>query len=127
MSLMASPKAIDLDAQLGIDYDTPVPTKLIKMFGRQWNIKCDLNTFALSDVMSGDAGALARFIRNAVIDEEVADFAAALGKVPNLDAEMLGKILNALVETAAERPTVSPSPVRRTAGSQTSGRKSTAR
>lgn len=125
MSVMATPnKPIDLDAQLGFDL-TPAPTKPVRLFGSEWTIVCDVNSFAISDIMSGDSGGIARFIRGVVIESEQEAFTKALAKVPNLDGEKLGKLLEVLIEAASERPTESPSPVRRTAGSQTSVRKST--
>ena len=117
-------KVLDLDAQLGLDLSAPTETKKVKLLGREWTIVCDINSFAISDIMTGDAGGIARFIRGVVVEDEADAFAAALGKVRNLDAEKLGSILNALVEVAAERPTEQPSPARRTAGSQTSVQKS---
>ena len=124
--MTASKKAIDLDAQLGFD-STPAPTKTVRLFGSEWTIICDVNSFALSDVMSGDAGGIARFIRGMVIEAEQDAFTRALAKVPNLDGEKLGKLLEALIEAAGERPTEQPSPARRTAGSQTSVQKSARR
>ena len=121
-----SKKAIDLDSQLGFDL-TPAPTKVVRLFGTEWTIVCDINSFAISDIMSGDAGSIARFLRGVVVPEQGAAFADALSKVPNLDGEKLGKLLEVLIEAASERPTESPSPVRRTAGSQTSVRKSVPR
>lgn len=128
MSSMATPKKVlDLDTQLGLDLVSDVPTKKVTLFGREWTITCDVNSFALSDIMAGDAGGIARFLRGLIADEEADAFAAALSRVRNLDAEKLAALLNALVEVAAERPTESPSPVRRTAGKPTSVRKSAAR
>lgn len=123
---MATTKVHDLDSQLGLD-STPAPTKRVKLFGKEWTIVCDVNAFAVADILSGDVGGIARFIRGVVAPEEADAFAAALGRVPNLDGEKLGQILNVLIEVAGERPTVSPTPSRRTANSPTSVRKSTLR
>jgi len=123
---MASNKVHDLDTQLGLDL-TPAPTKKIKLFGQEWNIVCDVNAFAVADILSGDVGGIARFIRGVVAPDEADAFAAALGRVPNLDGEKLGQILNVLIEVAGERPTAPPTPSRRTANSPTSVRKSTHR
>jgi len=125
MSGMASPqKILDLDSQLGFDL-TPAPTKTVRLLGAEWTIVCDINSFAVSDIMSGDSGGIARFIRGIIVPEESVAFAEALSKVPNLDGEKLGKLLEALID-AASTP-VPPPPVRRTPISPKPPRKTAAR
>jgi len=123
--MTSSSKVVDLDARLGFEADTPVHTKRVKMLGKEWTLVCDVNSFAVSDILSGDAGGIARFIKGIILPAEVDAFTAWLAKLPNFDGEKLGKLLNVMIEEASERPTVSPSPVRRTANKQTSGRNST--
>lgn len=127
MSRMANPKVHDLDSQLGLDLAFVSPTKRVKLFGQEWTIVCDVNAFAVADILSGDVGGIARFIRGVVAPDEADAFAAALGRVPNLDGEKLGQILNVLIEVAGERPTEPPTPLRRTASNPTSVRKSAPR
>lgn len=123
---MTNPKIIDLDSELGFENDEPVPTKKIKLFGREWTIVCDLNTFTMADIASGDAGSIARFVRNIVVEDEQSDFSAALSAAKNMTGEKLGQLLAALIEAASERPTKSPSPSARTAKKKTSALKSVA-
>lgn len=123
---MATPlkKVVDLDAELGIyDEAAPAHTKKVKLLGREWTVVCDVNNFSIAEMMSGDAGAVARFIVNVIHPDEADQFRQELGKVKNLSAEKLGLLLNRLIEVAGERPTESPSTSRRTAGSRTSVRK----
>lgn len=125
MRVMANLKLIDLDAELGDD-DTPVHTRPFKLFGRTWTLLCDLNTFALSDLATGEPAAIVRFLNSVVIDEEREDFRNSLASQPNLTAERLGKILTTLVEAATERPTTLASVSGSTAPKRTSPRKSAA-
>jgi hypothetical protein len=123
---MTNSKIIDLDKRLDIKSDEPVHTKQVKLFDRNWTIICDLNTFAMADIASGDAGSIARFIKNIVIEEQREDFALAISAAQNMTGERLGQLLSALIEVASERPTQSPSPSPRTAKKKTSGLKSVA-
>lgn len=126
--MASTKKVLDLDAELGLELDGPQHTRKIKMLGREWTIVCDVNSYALSEMLSGtDPGAVARFISGLLLEEEAAAFNAALGRVRNLDGEKLGELLNKLIEVAAERPTEPPSPSPRTATKPTSVRKSPAR
>ena len=118
-----APKILDLDAEIGLD-DTPSATKPFKLFGRTWTMLCDLNSFAMSDLTTGEPAAIVRFIDSVILPAERIDFRNAISSQPNLTAERLGKILTALVEAAAERPTTPPSASSRGATSQTSQRKS---
>lgn len=122
---MASNKILDLDAQIGID-NTPSATKPFKLFGRTWTMMCDLNSFAMSDLTTGEPAAIVRFIDSVILPAERVDFRNAISSQPNLTAEKLGAILTALVEAAAERPTTPPSASSRGATNPTSPRKSAA-
>lgn len=122
---MAQPKILDLDAQLGIANE-PVNTLPFRLFGREWTLLCDLNTFALSDLGTGDPAAVVRYMVSFVIDDERDDFRTALSSQPNMTVERLGEILTALTEAATERPTTPPSVSGPGRQSQTSPRKSAA-
>lgn len=126
--MASTKKVVDLDAEFGLELDGPQHTRKIKLLGREWTVICDINSYAVSELMSGtDPGVIARFISGLILPEEVPAFNQALGRVRNLDGEKLVELLNRLVEVAAERPTESPSPSRRTATKPTSVRKSPAR
>lgn len=125
MSGMANPKRINLDDLLG--EDEPVLTKPITLFGREWDVICGLNFFTLSAIGAGEPGAVAQFLRNTVVPDQRDAFATAMSAAANLDAEKLGKIVNALVEVASERPTTQPSVSSRPASKRTSAPRSVAR
>lgn len=101
---MANPKTLDLDAAIG-EIEEPQHTRPFKLFGKTWTLVCDLNSFALSDLATGEPAAIVRFLDSIVVPAERQEFRVALASQPNLPAERLGKILNALVEAATERPT----------------------
>jgi hypothetical protein len=122
---MANLKLIDIDAALGDD-DAPVATRPFKLFGRNWTLLCDLNSFALSDLATGEPAAIVRFLNSIVAEDEREDFRSTLASQPNLTAEKLGKILTALVEAATDRPTTPASASGSTAPKRTSQRKSAA-
>ena len=123
---MPTNNVIDLDARLGLNKDEPMHTKKVKLLGREWNVVCDVNTFGVSAIASGDLGAIYSFVRNLVIAEEADDFVAALQKARNMDGDKLFATVQALMEVAAERPTVRPSPSRATASKRTSSTRSQA-
>ena len=125
MSGMANPKRTNLDDLLG--EDEPVLTKPITLFGREWDVICGLNFFTLSAIGAGEPGAGAQFLRNTVVPDQRDAFATAMSAAANLDAEKLGKIVNALVEVASERPTTQPSVSSRPASKRTSAPRSVAR
>lgn len=115
-------KLTDLDTLLGFNEPEPKEhTTKVTLFGRQWTVRCDINAFVLSSLASGDAGAIATFLKDVVIEE---DWPATLAAQRNLDPERLGKIVAALVEAASERPTESPARSSRTAKNRTSGPRS---
>lgn len=118
-------KILDLDADLGLD-ETPVTTRQIKLLGRQWTLVCDLNSYALSNLATGEPEAIVQFINGLIPEDERSDFAAALSKVPNLTPDKLGAILGKLVEAASERPTTPPSASSRGGSNRTSSPKSAA-
>lgn len=105
---MATPKILDLDAQLGGD-DQPANTRPFRLFGRDWTLNCDLNAFALSDLATGEPAAIVRFLTSVVVEDQREDFRNALAAQQNLSAERLGAIITALVEATSERPTTPPS------------------
>lgn len=126
--MSAMPKITDLDAKL--DDGKPrktVPTKPVKLFGRVWNVRCDINSFAVAELAEGNISAISAYMRNTVVAEEADDFVKALIAEPDLDGERLSAILNALIEVQAERPTKQPSDFQRPAKKRAPVRKSTAR
>jgi hypothetical protein len=124
---MTKAKTIDLDADLGLDNDdAPVNTRPFKLFGRTWTLVCDLNTFALSDLTTGEPAAVVRFLTSVVVEDERDDFRTAFATAKGLTSETLGKILTAIVEAATERPTSPPSDSGSGRKNPTSPRKSVA-
>lgn len=122
---MASPKVdFDFDKALGFDVDESVPTKKIRLLGKDWTIMCDLNSFAMARIASGEASGVATFITNLVVPDEREEFTAALEGAKNMTGERLGLLLQHLVEVAGERPTEQPSRSPRTAKNQTSSLRS---
>lgn len=123
---MANYKVIDLDKELGTGDDEPVHTKKIRLFGREWTVICDLNSFSMSQIAGGDAGGVSTFLTNLVHEDERDEFIKTLSSAKGLDGERLGKLLSKLIEVAGERPTSGPSPLPRTAKTPASTRKSAA-
>ena len=117
---------LDLDADLALEDDEPQHTKQFRLFGKDWTLVCDLNSFAMSDLTTGDPSAIVRFIDSVILPEQRVDFRTAMTNVKNLTGEKLGKILGALVEAASERPTTPPSGSSGGARSPTSRPKSVA-
>jgi hypothetical protein len=120
---MANPKIVDLDSELDSGEDEVLHTKKIKLLDKEWTIVCDLNTFAMAQIASGDAGGIATFIAGLVIEDERDEFVKTLAGARHLTGERLGAILNRLIEVAGERPTTQPSPSGRTVKKPTSVRK----
>lgn len=111
---------IDLDTLLGMIVTEKMPTKEVKLFGRKWTINCDLNSFSMAQIAGGDASGLAKFLTNLVAEDQQEDFVKAMSEAKGLNGEKLGELLGKLIEVAAERPTVGPSPSPTTAKRRTS-------
>lgn len=123
MSRMA-PKTPDLDAELGFGNPEAIPTKKVKLFGREWRVLCEVNAFTLTDIASGETAALNAFLRGIIHEDDRDDFVKTLNSTQGVTPERLAQLIAKLIEVASERPTVSPSPSRRTAGKKTSALKS---
>jgi hypothetical protein len=122
----AMPKPIDLDALLDPN-DAEPAVVVVRLFGRDWKVLSNINTFSLSAISGGDTAAISRFLRNMVVPDERDDFAAAFADQPNLDGERLGKILTVLIEAVSGNPTTAPSGSSPRATKKTSAPKSPAR
>lgn len=122
---MSNAKILDLDAKLGFAAsEAPVHVKQVRLFGAEWTIICDVNSFTLSRVMSGNPEAVVDFLINAVEESQRVAFVKVMSDQKDLSPERLGSILNAFVEVAAERPTTPPSASGSTPAKKTSGRNS---
>jgi len=110
----------DLDSELGLVVKEAMPTKHVKILGRNWTIICDLNSFAMAQIAGGEPGGISKFLMGLVVEGEREDFSEALSSAKGLDGEKLASLMSRLIEVAAERPTVSPSASRSTARRQTS-------
>jgi hypothetical protein len=96
------------------------------MFGREWHLIDGMNNFTFTRMVDGDIGAIGKFIKNAVVEEERGDWETALAGLDNFDAPAMTEFVQKLMEVIAGRPTEPPSPSPSSASKQTSGRKSTA-
>lgn len=110
----------DLDAELGLVIKEPMPTKKVKMLGRQWTIICDLNSFSMAQIAGGEPGGISKFLTGLIAEEERDDFIDAMTNARGLDGEKLATLMTRLIEVASERPTESPSASRATARRRTS-------
>lgn len=121
----------DLDALLAPDFAAAkkaVKYNKIKLFDREWRITTEPNVFAALSGSYGDPEALVSMIKTVVHPDERDDFHKALLGADGINADVLIKLLNNLVEVAAERPTKSPSGSSRASGrTQAAVRKSAAR
>lgn len=125
--MTTSPKPINLDESLGFEPNPVIPTIPVVLFGKTWRVLNAINTFSISDIGGDDPASLARHLRNSVIEEERDAFAATLADQPDLSGEKLARIVNALLEVQAERPTGRspgkvPSATKRTSGPKSAGR-----
>lgn len=119
---------IDLDEQLGFTVDAePAATKKVRLFGRDWTINCGVNVYHLSAMANNDLAAIHQFFQGVIAPTEFDEFSHALSTVPNMDGEKLSKVVFAIFEAAAERPTKSPRASTPTATRRTSVPKSRVR
>lgn len=128
---MASPKIIDLDAELGFD-DEPLFIKQVKVLGIEVRVVCDLNRFGLYNV-TGDgatAGDLMKFLESMIHPEDWPGFASVASRSRALSGEKgdehLATLIQKLMAVAAERPTKQPSDLPRGGSTRSTGRKSAA-
>ena len=100
-------KIRNIDEELGTPDEVPV--REVILFGRTWNVRLDVNAYAITAFGVGDVKGVLAFLDNAVIDDEREAFRNAIASAKGLTAERLLAIMNALLEVASERPTTSPS------------------
>lgn len=110
--MAAMPGTFNMDEYIQEQRDTALANiKYSKMtlFDRDWRLTSEPNVFVALAGSYGDIEAMTAMISNAVHPDERADFRKALMAADGINAEVLMKLLNGLVEAAAERPTKSPS------------------
>jgi hypothetical protein len=115
----ASSNIIDLDAQLAGDIAEALKARKwnkIKLFGQEWRITTEPNVFAALAGSYGDIPALVSILTNVVHPDERTDFHRAMLDADGINAEVLMKLINGIVEASAERPTKSPSGSSRPSG-----------
>ena len=120
---------IDLDALLSEDIAAVVKAtkwNKIKLFDRTWRVTTEPNVFAQLAGSYGDVEALVSILRTVVHPDERDDFHRALLSADGFNAEVLMKLLNHLIEVAAERPTKSPSGSSRVSGKTPAARRRSA-
>lgn len=105
----------------------PKPNPEVELFGRVWHLRPGVNNYSVAAVFTGENAALARFLNNAVVEEERAEFAHVMAEQADMSAEVLMLILNAFLEAATEHPTEGQSPSSRKASKRTSAPKSAGR
>lgn len=128
---MTTAKIIDLDAELGITTDdAPRVTKTVRLLGLDVRVVCDLNSFGLSNLTSGNSEDIMTFLRSMIHPDDWAQFSRTASMHPGLSGEdgagMLVRIINKITEVAAERPTKQPSVLPRGGSSRVTARKSAA-
>jgi hypothetical protein len=117
--MAATSSIIDLDAQLAGDIAEALKTRKwnkIKLFGAEWRITTEPNVFAALAGSYGDIPALVSILTNIVHPDERTAFHQAMLDADGINAEVLMKLINLIVEAAAERPTKSPSASSRASG-----------
>jgi hypothetical protein len=110
--MAASSNIIDLDALLAPDIAAALKAakwNKIKLFGAEWRITTEPNVFAALAGSYGDIPALVSILTNIVHPDERTDFHRAMLSADGITADVLMKLINGIVEAAAERPTKSPS------------------
>lgn len=106
------PTSFDMDAFIADQRDAALKTvkyNPMTLFGREWRLTTEPNVFVALAGAYGDIEAMTSMIGNCVHPDERADFRKALMSADGINAEVLMKLLNGLVEAAAERPTTSRS------------------
>lgn len=112
---MATPKVLDLDADLDLGPDEPIHTKRVKILGEEVTIVCGVNQFIASGLLGDnpDAGALRALIKDMILPADWPKFATALTEHPAMRGEKgianLWTVVGKLIEAASERPTSPPS------------------
>ncbi len=122
---MANPKITDLDA-LNPEEEDAIPSKPIKLFGRTWHLLCDVNSYAIAALTSGDFTALTPMIDGLIVEDERVEFRKAFASARGMTPERMLGIFRDMIEAAAERPTTPPSGSSRTAATKRTGQKSAA-
>ena len=118
-------KTIDIDKLVG-GSDEPIHTVKVKLFQREWDVVCDVNSYAITALSAGDVEAYRDFLVNSVVDEQRAAMKETLLRQRGLSAERFMAIINAIMEVVMERPTESASASSRTPTKRTSAPRSTA-
>jgi len=122
-------KAFDIDALLA-DALAEAASKTVyikvKLFGREWRISSQINTFLALRAGEGDTKAFTEFLMNVAHPDERAEFQDALYRIEPLTADILLIIINNLMEAVANHPTKSSSGSSRTAKTSVAKPKSAA-
>jgi len=103
---------IDLDKIIKEDRDAAIDqTSYIKMklFGDEFRVTTNPNVYTSLAAGSGDPNAIASLLTGMLHTDDRDNFKNKLMGADGINAEVLLKILNAMLEAVAERPTKSPS------------------
>ena len=112
MPMVTKKTPLDLDALLQEDLDAAIKaTKYVPvtLFEKTRRVSTSPNTFAALAGSYGDVEALVSMIVGVIHPDDQDEFRHDLLMAQGITADVLMKILNSLVEAAAERPTKSPS------------------
>ena len=95
-------KIINIDDRIQERVGAPkeVPTQQVTLFGREWDVQVDLNSYTITAILAGDAAGYVSFLQNVVIPEQRRDFHQALAGQAGLTAERLLAIVEAIIEVA---------------------------
>lgn len=124
---MATKKVVDLDALISGDIALALEDRQfipVKLFGKEWRVSNQTNTFINLRAGEGDAKAFAEFIINIIHEDERQDFSTALMQADGITPEVLMKVINHLFEAVADHPTKSSSGSSRSAGTRAAKPKS---
>jgi hypothetical protein len=103
---------IDLDSIIRADREAAVDSaKYVKMkvFGNEYRITTSPNIYTSLAAGTGDPVAIANLITNVLHEDDRDSFTKELMNAAGISAEVLLKMLNAMLEAVAERPTKSSS------------------
>lgn len=126
---MSNPSIIDLDAlfadELTAGDDTVVAK--VKLLGQEWDLIDSDNAFnsLRTADFENNPSVLTQLMLGLIHPSQRSAFTGALGRVQKLTAETLVKLINALVEAVAQRPTEPPSDSADTSTTPSSGPNST--
>lgn len=108
----AKKPVFDIDALLEEHRDAErakIKYVLVRLFGREWRIRDQINNFMALRAGQGDVEAFTSFLMTCTHEDEREDFRAELFKADVMDPDTLLAIINNLMTAVADHPTKSSS------------------